>query len=109
MAREKAASDKKVRFEPGDVPPLLPLWLASGLGLCVILVLVGVALGYPLANNQPYRGPLEPLPSAPRLEVAPAAHLARYQKDKELELQGSKLPIEGAMRTTAQQGWGPPK
>ena len=98
-----------VRFERSDMPPLLPLWLASGLGASVILVMVCITLFYPLANRQEYRGPMQQLPDAPRLQVAPGADRARYDSVKARELQRSPLPIEAAMRATARQGWGPPK
>ena len=110
MARRQADQESsKVRFEPIDVPPLLPLWLAAGLGGCVILVLVGIMLGYPLADSQQNRGPMQPLPPSPRLQVAPRADLERYQAAKERELQKTGLPLDAAMRATVQQGWGPPK
>lgn len=99
----------KVRFEPIDVPPLLPLWLAAGLAGCVILVLLGIMVAYPLADRQQYRGPMQPLPPAPRLQVAPAEDLERYQAAKERELEKTGVPLETAMRATVQQGWGPPK
>jgi hypothetical protein len=98
-----------VRFEPKDVPPLLPLWLAGGLGGFVVIVLVAITLCYPLADRQQYRGPLQRLPPAPRLQVAPAGDLAQYQIAKRRELQRSPMSIAEAMRTTAEQGWGPPK
>lgn len=99
----------KVRFEPVDVPPLLALWLASSLGGCVILVLLGIMLAYPLADSQQFRGPMRPLPPAPRLEVAPAKDLERYQSAKERELHNQEMSLEAAMRATVEQGWGPPK
>lgn len=105
-------SDRKhpqVRFEPSDVPPLLPFWLAAGLGGCVVLVLIGITLGYPLADAQQYRGPMQSLPPAPRLQVSPAQDLAHYRAAKARELKTAPMPIETAMRVTAQQGWGPPK
>ena len=101
--------DEAVRFEPKDVPPLLPLWLAGGLGGSIVIVLVGITLFYPLADRQQYRGPLQQLPAVPRLQVAPAGDLAQYQAAKAKELQRSAVPIDAAMRATAQQGWGPPK
>jgi len=108
MSKRSHSSDG-VRFEPSDVPPLLPLWLAGGLGGCVIIVVICITLFYPLADKQEYRGALQQLPPAPRLEVAPADHLARYDAAKRRELQRSPVPIDEAMRATAQQGWGPPK
>jgi len=61
--------------------------------------------------HQERRGPVRPLPPAPRLESAPAAELQRYEAAKRQELagHGTIMPIEQAMRATAQQGWGPPK
>lgn len=110
MAGER--SDSKLppaRFEVSDVPPLLPLWLAAGLGGCVVMVFVTITLSYSLADHQRSRGPTQPLPPSPTLQVAPATDLQRYQVSKQQELQRGAMPIEKAMRVTAQQGWGPPK
>jgi hypothetical protein len=101
--------DGAVRFEAKDVPALLPLWLACGLGGFVILVLLVITLFYPLANRQEYRGPMQQLPPAPRLQVAPEEDLSRYRTAKAQELRHSPVPIDQAMRVTAHQGWGPPK
>lgn len=106
---KSARENDAVRFEPKDVPPLLPLWLAGGLGGFVIIVLVGITLGYPLANRQEDRGPLQHLPPSPRLQVAPTDDLMTYQRAKARELQHSVVPIDAAMRATAQHGWGPPR
>lgn len=97
------------RFEPADVPPLLPLWLASGLAGCVIIVLLCITLFYSAATRQQDRGPLQHLPPAPRLQVSPVADRARYDAAKANELRTARVPIEQAMRATARQGWGPPK
>ena len=78
----RSAPRGAVRFEPSDVPPLLPLWLGAGLGGCVILVVLCITLFYPLADKQEFRGPLQHLPQAPTLEVAPGEHLARYDAAK---------------------------
>lgn len=99
----------QVRFEPTDVPALLPLWLGAGLGSCLILVLVAIMLGYPLADRREDRGPHRPLPPAPRLQLAPARDLAQYRSAKSNELQHNRISVEAAMRATAQQGWGPPQ
>ncbi len=106
---EPRQQPEAARFEPKDVPPLLPLWLAAGLGGFVIIVLVGIWLFYPLANRQEYRGPMQHLPAAPRLQVAPAEDLARYRAAKAEELHRAPMPLDQAMRATARQGWGPPK
>jgi len=109
MTRNARKTRNEVRFEARDVPSLLPLWLAGGLGGFVLLVLVGITLFYPLANRQEVRGPLQPLPPAPRLQVAPQNDLAAYRRAKENELQRSRMPIDSAMRATAHDGWGTPR
>jgi hypothetical protein len=75
-------------------------------------VLLSIQLGFPLAVHQESRGPLRPLPPAPRLESAPRADLLRYEAAKRGELSGrngASMSIGDAMRATAQQGWGPPR
>jgi hypothetical protein len=94
------------RFEPLDVPALLPFWLGCLLAASVVGVLITISLGFPLATHQEYRGPLKPLPPAPRLETAPVRDRLRYDAAKQKEIKGT---IEAAMRATARQGWGPPK
>lgn len=101
--------DHAVRFEPRDVPPLLPLWLGLGLGSCVLVVVLCITLFYPLAERQQDRGPLQQLPPTPRLEVAPQAERVRYDRSKARELRSTPVPIEQAMQATAREGWGPPK
>lgn len=94
------------RFEPGDVPPFVPLWLGAGLASFVVGVLLIISVGFPLADRQEARGPLQPLPAAPRLETAPNDHLAAYRAAKQRELGGkSDARIEAAMAATASQGW----
>ena len=107
--RKRRREDSAVRFEAADVPPLLPLWLGAGLGGAVLGVMLAITLFYPLATRQEYRGPLQQLPPAPTLEVAPLSHRANYDATKQRELQQAPVPIEQAMRATAQQGWGPPR
>jgi hypothetical protein len=68
-------------------------------------VLVSIEIAFPLATHQQYRGPLKPLPPAPRLETAPMGELQRYETAKRGELAAS----DEAMRETAKQGWGPPR
>lgn len=91
------------RFEPRDVPPLLPVWLASGLAGFVALVFFVIWVGFPLADHQEYRGPMKPLPSAPRLLIAPHQDLIAYQAAKQRELSSER--IDAAMAATARQGW----
>jgi len=104
--RRTPKDDPGVRFEAKDVPPWLPLWLAAGLAGFIIIVLVGITIGFPRADHQQFRGPLQTLPPDPRLQVAPGDDLARYQLAKRKELQTS---IDAAMNATAAQGWGPPQ
>jgi hypothetical protein len=93
------------------VPPLLPFWLGCLLAGFVVTVLISVSIGFPLAVHQESRGPLRPLPAAPRLETAPTGDLRQYEAAKQQELNGSgtTIPIAAAMQQTAKQGWGPPK
>lgn len=90
---------------------MLPFWLACLLAAFVGGVLLYISLVFPLATHQQYRGPLKPLPPQPRLELTPSGDLQRYEAAKQRELRGSSqsVPIEKAMRETANQGWGPPK
>ena len=91
---------------------MLPFWLGLLIAAFIGGVLLSVQLGFPLAVHQESRGPLSPLPPAPRLESAPRADLLQYEAAKRRELAGrgrATMPIETAMRATAQQGWGPPK
>jgi hypothetical protein len=110
LAEQRAQPDTpQVRFEAADVPSWLPLWLALGLLGFVVLVLVGISLSYPLAVHQQYRGPLQPLPPAPRLQVTPGQDLQHYEAVKRHELEHSPATIEAAMKATVKQGWGPPQ
>ncbi len=110
MEQDRGSRGESVtRYEPRDVPPLLPFWLACLIGGFVALVLIGITIGFPLADRQQYRGPMQALPPAPRLEVAPVTELHRYEAAKRNELRTSPLPIEAAMQATAKQGWGTPK
>lgn len=110
MSKARARSDDgEVRFERRDVPAFLPLWLAGGLGGFVVIVLTGISLAFPLAVHQEYRGPLQALPPAPRLQVSPGQDLKAYEAAKAHELKTSPLRIDQAMKATAEQGWGPPR
>lgn len=107
--RRARAQEAEVRFEPRDVPALLPLWLAGGLAAFVVIVLAGITLSFPLAVHQEYRGPLQPLPPQPRLQVSPHQDLSAYEAAKRRELHGGQPGIDAAMEATARQGWGPPR
>lgn len=114
MHEESQAQERPAtRFEPRDVPALLPLWLALLFAGFIVAVLIGITIGFPLADHQEARGPLQPLPPAPRIETAPGADLARYQTAKRAELRrgdrSGESAIEAAMKATAQQGWGASK
>ena len=74
--------EPNVRFEAGDVPPWLPLWLAAGLAGFIVIVLLGITIGFPLADHQQFRGPLQVLPPGPRLQVAPGDDLAKLPSRK---------------------------
>ena len=100
-----APAEAASRYEPLDVPPLLPFWLACLLAAFVGGVLLSIQIAFPLAIHQQYRGPLKPLPPEPRLTTAPTAQLQRYEATKRQELEAG----EKAMRETARQGWGPPR
>ena len=90
---------------------MVPLWMALLIAASIGGVLLTIQLGFPLAVHQEKRGPAKPLPPAPQLESAPRAALQHYEAAKRAELdgRGTAMPIERAMRLTAQQGWGPPK
>jgi hypothetical protein len=110
LAKARAEpDDRDVRFERSDVPAFLPLWLAAGLAGFVVIVLVGAWLAFPLADHQQYRGPLQPLPPAPRVQVSPGQDLKAYEAAKARELKSAPMPIDKAMEVTARQGWGPVK
>jgi hypothetical protein len=110
LAKARAQTDdNEVRFERSDVPALLPLWLAAGLGGFVIIVFVGIWFAFPLADHQQYRGPHQPLPPAPRVQVSPGQDLKAYEAAKARELTTAPVPIDQAMKATAEQGWGPPR
>lgn len=106
---EQSSREAASRFEPLDVPPWLPFWLAVLLGAFVVGVLVAISIGYPLATHQQYRGPLKALPPKPTLQTAPGRDLQKYEQQKTKELSKGGVPISEAMKQTAEQGWGPPK
>lgn len=106
---QPSPTEAQARYEPIDVPPWVPFWLGCLLALSVVGVLVFITIAFPLADHQEYRGPLQALPPAPRLEVAPEIVLQRYEAAKLSELKSSPLPIDQAMQETASQGWGSPK
>jgi hypothetical protein len=110
-AQPPKPDDTATRYEPLDVPRFVPLWLGLIIAGFVVLVLIAIWIGFPLADRQEPRGPMHQLPPAPRLETAPMAELQRYHSAKREELagKGATMPIEEAMRATAQQGWGAPR
>ena len=100
-------------YERSDVPAMLPFWLACLLIGFLGSVLIGITLGFGLADFQEFRGPTQRLPPAPRLQLAPEADLQGYERDEQRRLSGSNSAsapaIESAMRQTAKQGWGAPE
>ena len=110
-AKPGKPDDTATRYEPLDVPRFVPLWLGSIIAGFVLLVLIAIWIGFPLADRQEPRGPMHQLPPSPRVETAPMAALQRYRlaKREELAGKGATMPIEAAMRATAQQGWGAPR
>lgn len=104
-------------YERSDVPPRLLVALAAGLGSAVAIVLIVLSFAFPVAMRATPRGPLRPLPPAPRLEVAPEAQLQHYKAAEGTKLHGYailpdghvQVPIDEAMRAVAAQGWSQPK
>jgi hypothetical protein len=100
-------------YEASDWP-LLPVGLTLG---GVLLVLVGAIFvlkwAYPDAVSDVSRR-LEVEPPAPRLQIDPAADLAKFRAEEEQRLQGTywidkpkgivHIPIEQAMRKLARDG-----
>lgn len=101
-------------FETADVPPRLLALLAGGLATAVAVVLIALAIGFPIALKVTPRGPLQPLPPAPTLQTAPELDLARYKAAEEANLGSYRLqadghvqvPIRVAIRAEAARGWG---
>ena len=108
----EGAPDSRARYEPLDVPAFLPFWLGCLIMLFVGGVLLWIAIEFPVARHQEYRGPMKSLPPMPRLQSAPTGELQRYEMEKTRELEatgrarGKRLPIDEAMRATAREGWG---
>ena len=75
------------------------------MAISVAGVLVAVRIGYPTASRPYGRGRVAPLPPPPRLQSAPAEDLQRYRAAKRKELDDGQVPIERAMRETAERGW----
>ena len=101
--------------ERSDAPPLLLLALAGGLALTLVLVMAALAAFFPSAVRDQDKGPLQALPQAPRLQVAPRAdlHVYREAQDRRLQTYGwsdraqgrVRVPITQAMRAVAAQDW----
>lgn len=115
LTENEPEPDGRTRFEPLDVPAFLPFWLGLLIMLFVGGVFLWIAIEFPIARHQEYRGPLKALPPEPRLETAPTSDLQRYKNEKAHELEasgrakGKRLSIDEAMRATARAGWGPAK
>lgn len=100
-----AKQQDKSEYEQSDAPPWLPAALGSGLAICVAGLLLLISSFFPAALTPTPRGPLQPLPPAPRLQVEPGADLIRYQQIAEQRQDHAPLSIEQAMRTVAKRGW----
>ena len=113
LVNSETPHDTPSRYEPLDVPALLPFWLGCLLAFFVLGVFLWVALEFPIARHQETRGPIEVLPA--RRGFSPRRSkiwsVIDAQKTSELEAEGSakgkRVGIEDAMRATASQGWGP--
>jgi len=88
-------------FERSDAPPWLIVALAAGLAATVIGLMLVLALLFPQALVDRPKGPIDPLPPAPRLQVRPRADLARTEA---AEAKGLRT-IDAAMRAVAAEGW----
>ena len=120
-------SDEQARkpgFETSDVPPLPVFFLGVGLfaGIAVSGALVA-GLIWLIEREQPpaHATALERqaiIPPEPRLETDPSAGRTRLEAEAERRLNGyewadkaagrARIPIDEAMRVTAQQGWADP-
>ena len=115
---------EKPGFETGDAPPrpvmALVLVLFAGIILSGALV-AGLLLLIARAHPPSHPTVLEAqrtTPPEPRLEIDPAADRARLEAQAEARLRGfewtnkaagrARIPIEAAMRLTAEQGWADP-
>ena len=101
--------------ERSDVPPLLLLALAFGFALTVAMIMAVLAAAYPNSLNDDFKGPIQALPPAPRLQLAPRRELVGYDAAQRRRLatygwsdraQGRvRVPVERAMRQVAAEGW----
>ena len=88
-------------FERSDASPWLIVALAAGLAATVVAVMIALNLVFARALVDRPKGPVVPLPPAPRLQVAPKADLARVDAAEAARLQR----IDAAMRQVAAEGW----
>jgi hypothetical protein len=102
-----------IGYERSDAPPRLVALLAAGLAATILAVLVILALAFPASLAPASRGPLQPLPPAPRLQTDPAGDLLRYRDVEQARLSKYgwtgdghvSVPIDQAMNAVAAQGW----
>ena len=102
-------------YERSDAPPGLLVALAVGLAVTVIGVMIALAFLFPNALADCPKGPVQPLPPAPRLQIEPRGDLIAYEtaKTRRLESYGwanrargrVHVPVEAAMRDVAAKGW----
>lgn len=129
-ARAKQASEpaepqaRAPGFEAKDVPPRPVIYL--GLGLFAGIIASGALVAGLLTliaheHPAPHATALETeqvTPPEPRLEIDPSADRAKLDAEAESRLHGlewadkaagrARIPIDEAMRLTAQQGWADP-
>src|SRR5579875_620634 len=102
-------------YERSDVPPSLLLALALGFALTVAIVMAVLGVAYPRSLNGVFKGPIQALPPAPRLQIAPRRDLVAYDtaERRQLETYGwsdraqgrVRVPVDQAMRQVAAEGW----
>lgn len=102
-------------YERSDVPPFVILGLAAGFALTVAIVMAILAAVYPRSLNDDFKGPVQALPPAPRLQTAPRRDLVAYDAAEGRRLQTYgwtdraqgrvRVPVAQAMRQVAAEGW----
>ena len=102
-------------YERSDVPPFVLLGLAVGFALMVAIIMTVLTAVYPHALDDDYKGPVQALPPAPRLQTAPRRDLVAYDaaERRQLETYGwadraqgrVRAPVQQAMRQVAAEGW----
>jgi hypothetical protein len=115
MQARMSDSANPAGYERSDVPPLLLLALAVGFAVTVAIVMAVLAAAYPRSVNDDFKGPIQALPPAPRLQTAPRRDLVAYDaaERRRLDTYGwsdrtnlrVRVPVKQAMRQVAAEGW----